>query len=184
MPWYGFFKKVSRADLWIVLDHTKNNTRDAAFWGRRVKLLSHGRPSWISIPLCKPTNSSEIGTPINQMKINRSLHRNFSKTYDTIRYSYSSLDGFSELSDIVATYFTSAEQYLLKCNMSFINQVSELLDIKTPIIYSSTLDPVGSSNDLLIDLLIKVGATSYLCGTGAIGYQRNELYEQKGIRLF
>ena len=39
MPWYGFFNKLSKVDVWVVLDHVENNPRNSSFWGKRVQIL-------------------------------------------------------------------------------------------------------------------------------------------------
>lgn len=36
---------------------------------------------------------------------------------------------------------------------------------------------------MLIDLLLKRNSTTYLCGAGASGYQKDELYNEKGIAV-
>ena len=79
MPWYGFFNKISKVDTWVVLDHVHNNPRKA-FWGRRVQILSNGKPLWLSIPLEKPPQEGQLGMPLNIMKINLQEKKNISKS--------------------------------------------------------------------------------------------------------
>lgn len=182
MPWLGFFDKIAKADVWIVLDHVKNNPRHAGWW-RRVKVLTHDEPRWVSIPLRRPTAEGALGVPINRMLIDRSASRNMRKCEQTILQSYARSPGFGDVAPFVKEYFATAEQSLAQCNMNFIVGVMKLLDISTEIVYSSSLDPCGSSNALLVDLLQKTQATTYLCGDGADGYQDDSVFGAHHIHV-
>jgi hypothetical protein len=183
MPWLGFFNKIAKSDLWIVLDHVENNPRDSSFWCRRVRVLSNGSPKWISIPLRKPTIPGLVGIPIYDMRINRDLQGNLSKCFQTISHAYAKAPHYAHLSRFVDEYFSSNDESLLECNMVFVTSIMQLLGINTKIVYSSSLSPRGQSNELLLDLLSKVGASTYLCGNGASGYQLDHMFADRGILL-
>lgn len=183
MPWLGFFNKIAKADLWIVLDHVENNPRDAAFWCRRVRVLANGLPTWISVPLRKPDTSGVVGVPINQMRIERSLVRNMKKCRETISQAYAKSPHYREISPLVDEYFAREDDSLTACNMTFIEGIMRLLGIRTKIVYSSGLAPQSASNELLVDLLQKVGARRYLCGNGADDYQVDSVFTSRGLEV-
>ncbi len=183
MPWLGFFNKIAKADLWIVLDHVENNPRDAAFWCRRVRVLSGGRPTWISVPLRKPETPGTVGIPINQIRIERGLVRNIKKCRETISQAYAKAPHYREIYQSVERYFAREDDSLVACNMAFIRETMGLLGIRTAIAYSSDLSPQGASNELLVDLLLKSRARTYLCGNGASEYQIDHLFTSRGIEV-
>jgi hypothetical protein len=183
MPWFGFFNKIAKADLWIVLDHVTNNPRDAAFWGRRVRILVNGQPTWLSITLNKPKETGVIGIPICDMTINLSDCRIMEKCLKTVQMAYARTPYFAQHWHLVEAYFLDKDASLSKRNMQFIESVMQILSITTPTIRSSSLGVTTKSNQLLIDLLAKVGADTYLCGGGAQGYQQDDLFKENGIRL-
>jgi len=183
MPWFGFFNKIAKADLWIVLDHVKNNPRDAAFWGRRVQILVNGQPTWLSITLNKPKDAGVIGIPIHDMTINLQDLKVMEKCLKTVRMAYVRAPFFAEHWDLVEVYFLAQGESLLKRNMQFIESVLRLLGIRTQVMYSSSLGVTTQSTQLLIDLLHKVSADTYLCGGGAQGYQQDDLFTANGISL-
>lgn len=182
MPWFGFFRKIARSRTWILLDHTRNNPRDASFWGRRVRFLVGGKPHWISLPLVKDSNSGQ-GVPINEIRLNTADTRAFGKSKRTIQLAYANTPFFDEWFPVVEEYFDSDASLLIDRNMQFIRQVLKRLDLQTEVIASSSLDPVHSGTELLAELLLKAGADTYLCGTGAGGYQDDAILADAGIKI-
>jgi hypothetical protein len=59
----------------------------------------------------------------------------------------------------------------------------DMLDVRIPIVLSSTLSPVGAKNELLVDLLQKVGASHYLSGVGARDYFDPAPFDAAGIKV-
>lgn len=182
MPWLGFFAKINKADIWVVLDHTQNNPRDAAFWGRRVKMLLNGKPQWLSLPLEKPDNNV-VGVAISEMKFSQADPSIFPKALKTIESSYKKAPFFKEVFPLAELYFQQHEVFMAKRNMGFIKHVMDLLDINTDIVYSSDLQCEASSTALLVEIITKLKGTTYLCGDGANGYQEDELFAQADINL-
>jgi hypothetical protein len=183
MPWFGFFRKIAKADLWIVLDHSENNPRDAAFWGRRVKILVNGAEHWLSIPLSRPEWPGVIGLPIKEMTINVRETKIMQKCLKTIHMAYSKARYFAEYAPLADRYFADPDPNLMRRNIGFIKSVLQILHINTDIIYSSDLTITTKSTQMLVDLLKAVGSDIYLCGLGAQGYQQDDLFGQNGITL-
>lgn len=183
MPWLGFFAKIKKSDCWIVLDHVHNNPRDAAFWGRRVKILSNTSYQWLSLPVEKPKEPGVIGLPINQMKYSTAKMDVYTKAKRTIENVYSRTQFYKDYSTIIDSILLSKETNLCKRNMQFILNVLDMLDIKPTVVFSSSLGCTQKGNDLLIEILKKVGASKYICGDGASGYQDASSFEANGIQL-
>lgn len=182
MPWLGFFNKVKKADLFVVLDHTENNPRDSNFWGRRVTILSNKKELWYSIPLVKPEKGI-VALPINEMQINLTNEKEINKRIQQIKQSYSKHEYFKEVFPLVEKYFSEESASLKKRNMAFIVEVMHKLDIDTEVVYSSDLDCKEKSTELLVEILKKVDGEVYLCGGGASGYQDDQLFEENNIAL-
>lgn len=177
LPWLGFFDKISNADIWVVLDHTENNTRDSAFWGRRVQMVVNNNPFWISVPLQK--SQGNIGTPINEMMISNAKN----KMLKTCVQSYSRAPYFNEYKYLIEDYFNSKDMSLINRNMKFINEVIDLLEIPVKMVFSSELGCEKKSTELLIEIVQKLNGTEYLAGGGAGGYQQDALFEENNIKL-
>ena len=182
MPWYGLFQKIAAADTWIVLDHTENNPRDAAFWGRRVKTLNNGEGQWFSVTLNKAPKGV-VGIPVFDMTLNLTNKKLLDKSVRTIQQAYAKTPFFKDYFYLVEHYFNHESANLMVRNMQFMTDVMALLNIDTKVVYSSSLAVATASTELLVDLLKKVDATTYLCGNGADGYQQDELFAQAKIEL-
>lgn len=183
LPWLGLFNKISKADLWVILDHTKNNPRDAAFWGRRVKILVNGEDKWLSLPLQKPGIPGTIGIPINEMLYNGSDPMIFLNALRSIEINYNKASYFKEIFPFVESFLLSTEMNLSKRNLSFIFKIMEVLEIKTKVCYSSNMGCEYKSTELLVEIIKKTQGTTYLCGGGASGYQKDELFSNEFINI-
>ena len=182
MPWLGFFNKIDKADIFVVLDHTENNPRDSSFWGRRVQILTNGNANWFSLPLSKP-KSGILGVPINEMSVNFSSEKEIQKKISTIQQNYSKHPFFKEIFPLVQDYFSHPSSSLLERNMNFIHKIMKELSIETKIVFSSKLDCKNKSNDLLIEIINKLNGDIYLCGDGASGYQQDDLFINNKIMI-
>ena len=184
MPWAGFFRKIQKSDLWIVLDHVSNNPRDSKFWGRRVKLLVNNREYWLSVPLEKPKGITSV--PINTMRIKSDFFNgvNNHKVRKTLDQQYIRYPFFKEFKYLYEDYFDDISQSLMDKNMRFIQEVMSILNINTEIIYSSELNTKGQSNELLVELLEAVDAKKYISGDGADGYMDVEIYRESNIQVY
>lgn len=184
LPWLGLFNKISKADLWVILDHTINNPRDAAFWGRRVKMLLNGEGKWLSLPLKKPKIKGMIGIPINEMEFNTADSKIYKDALSLVELNYKKTPFFKDIFPIVENFLLSTEVSMSRRNLSFMFQIMNLLEIDTRVCYSSELDCQATSTALLVEIMQKMKGTVYLCGDGAGGYQQDELFHQVGIEVF
>lgn len=180
MPWLGLFNKINKADEFIILDHTINNPKSPEFWCRRVKMLIGGKEHWMSVSLKKNENSLFI--PINEMELQMD-ERTIKKFLQSVELNYKKLPYFKDVFYLVEEYFNIQSQKVSVKNSWFITEVMKKINITTNVVYSSNLNPQFSSNEMLIDLLEKRNATTYLCGAGAGGYQKDELYFAKNINV-
>lgn len=183
LPWLGLFNKIDKADLWVILDHTTNNPRDAAFWGRRVKILMNGVGKWLSLPLKRPDTAGVIGIPIYEMEFNNAEPKIYQDALRSVELNYKRTPFFKDVFPIVENFMLSSEMNMSIRNQSFMFQIMELLEINTPVCYSSQMNCQEASTALLVEILKIQKGTTYLCGGGAGGYQQDELFHQAGIAV-
>ena len=180
MPWLGLFNKINKADEFIILDHVTNNPKAAEFWCRRVKMLIGGQEKWMSVSLKK--DEQHLFIPINKMEINMD-EKTIKKFIQSVELNYKKSPYFKDVFYLIENYFSLPTFNLSHKNIWFIKEIMNKLNIKTFVNLSSEMDPHFSSNELLIDLLKKSGATAYLCGAGAGAYQNDMLYTEQNIEV-
>jgi hypothetical protein len=183
LPWGGFFAKMIKSDIFVILDHTENNPRSADFWGRRVRIAVNDNAYWLSVPLIKP--AGRIGIPVKTIEIGQDevAKHAMLKSLTTFRQNYGRTPYYATYSGLVEDYFASSEPLLAARNLRFILAVKEILEIKAAIVNSSSLGCVGKSNNLLVQILKATGGDTYLSGDGAVGYMEHQAFANEGIQV-
>jgi hypothetical protein len=177
MPWLGFFLKIFKSDIFILLDHVENNPRDSALWCRRVRICVNGRPSWLTIPIIK--EKGRLTMPLNEMSLGVN-----SKAIKQLTNTYKKAPFFDEYSHLFLNYYQSNSSSLVERNMEFIQSVLEILNIQSKLIKSSAIvEQKLAKNELLIDLIKRMNGTVYLSGDGAESYQNDSAFQQQSIEV-
>lgn len=178
-PWLGFFDKINRSDVFILLDHVVNNPR-GSLWTKRVQILANGIPYWLTLPL--EHTRGKVFLPINRMKISPIFNKE--KHLQTMHQNYNKAKYFSSVFQFVEYFYQDDNSTLLaEKNINFILTISQKIGINTRFFISSKLDPVASASEMLIDLVLKTGGTTYLYGGLGENYQQKDKFDAAGISL-
>src|SRR5205823_4899926 len=100
-----------------------------------------------------------------------------------LEHNYYKAPFYGELMPEIENLYAKPFHLLRDFNMASIEILMDILDVRIPWVWSSRLDPVGTKNELLVNLLEKVSATHYLSGVGARGYFQPEPFEKAGIEV-
>lgn len=178
MPYLGFFQRFLSADQFIVLDHVQFVTGTSRSWTHRDKIKTPAGDKWITLSVSK----APLGTPINQIKLCKSVDW-ATANLNLLKQNYRRAPFFDEVFPLVSHLYESRSELMADFNLLSIELLMDLFDVRLPWIRSSSLQPEGSSNELLIDLISKVGGSHYLSGNGARGYLQPEKFAQAGIQV-
>lgn len=176
-PYLGFFHRFLRADYYIALDHVQFVYGNRA-WTHRDKIKTAQGEKWLTVSVKKAPRD----TAINQIEL--SADTNWRQ--DNLRlleHNYRKAPCCKELMPEIERLYAMPFQMLRDFNMASIDMLMDMLDVRIPWVWSSTLDPVGTKNELLVDLLQKVSATHYLSGLGARDYFQPEPFARAGIEV-
>jgi hypothetical protein len=175
LPWMGLLDKLSRADLFVFVDHVQFERKE---WQNRNWIKSPAGPLLLTVPV-KQVSRSE---PICEKRIDKSKPWR-RKHMKAMSAAY-----------IRAPYFDS-HRYVLDCIERSGDRLADLaieltltlakaLGINTPTVRSSQLKPVlGKKTDLVVDLCKDLGASTFLSGDGAATYLDVAAFERAGIEL-
>lgn len=177
-PYLGFFHRFLHADFYIALDHVQYVNGSSRAWTYRDKIKTEQGAKWLTLSVKKAPRD----TAINQIK----LSDDTGWRQDNLRLleqNYRKAPCYGEVMPEIEHLYAQPFHMLCDFNMASIEMLMDMLDVRVPWVWSSNLDPVGTKNELLVNLLQKVSATNYLSGVGARDYFQPEPFAKAGIEL-
>ena len=176
-PWLGYFDKIRRADVFVILDHVQFQ-KTGGTWSNRVKVLVSGEPRWITAPVERAHHGIRL---INQIRFNESSSWR-EKLFKTLSANYRKAPFFSEAIELLGPQVCRTESGMASYNIQAVTAIANALGIDTTkLIRSSSLAVVGQGTDLLIAITRAVGGGSYMCGGGAAAYQDDQAFARSGL---
>ncbi len=179
LPWLGFFAKLERADVFVLLDDAQFQKKGGT-WTNRVQLLVAGEPAWVTVPVDRGYHGVRS---IAEMRI-QADQRWRTKLIRTIAQSYAQAPGFEETMPAVERVLEQATDELAEFNETGIRALAGLLSLdESKLVRSSALGVGSTGTERLIELTRAAGGDTYLSGDGAAGYQEDERFAEAGIEL-
>jgi WbqC-like protein family len=177
LPWIGLFSKISKADCFVVMDILQYTNHGVI---HRNKIRTNTGSGYLTIPISKDfwkDKIKDVKLPYNQEW--RTAH------WKTIYHNYTKTDFFKEHKEFFETLYQENFTYLWQINMEIVRYLIKSFNIDVEIIFSSTLnlDPNLKHTDMIIAVLKKLNAKSYLSGPSGRNYLEFEKLQQNGINL-
>ena len=179
LPWLGYFDKIMRSNLHIVLDDVALERSSTNRFTNRNRIRSSNGAIWLTVPV----KTSKLGQPLIkdvfidneqgwQAKHLRTIEQNYRKAS-----CFAELQPFIDLSysqkwDQLADLLTEQRAWLLKN-----------LGIKTDILVNSELKVFGSKSELILNICKSVGATTYLSGPFGKDYLELDRFAHESITV-
>jgi hypothetical protein len=180
LPWLGFFDKLARADVFVLLDSVQFPRTSKGTWINRVKLLVGGNEQWATVPIVRAGGSA---LPINEVQIDDAQPWR-KKLARTIELNYRRAPAFDEVYPLVSELLVTPATRIAEFNEHNIRRIAETLELDTgKIVRSSEVDADGQSTDLLIELTRAVGGSAYMPGGDAYRYQEDDKFAARGLEL-
>lgn len=173
-PWFPYIHKIISSDIFIFLDTVdfqKNGLQN------RNKILTTNGPSWLTVPV-----KQKLGQKIANTKTNESSGWK-KKHMKTLTMNYGKLDFFKNNHNILFDVYEEAGDSLSDLNILLTKKLLHLMHVGTPTLRSSDLSATGASSQLLLNLCIETGATTYISGIGGKNYLDIELFTSAGIAV-
>jgi len=178
-PWLGYFDKIVRADVFVLLDDVQF-PKTGGSWLNRVKFLISGTPNWVTAGIDRNYSGTRN---INEMHFQASNPWR-EKSFRSIENSYKKHPFYQENIQLFSDILMNPESNIAAYNINAIFSLSNYLGIDTDkFLQSSKVDFKTASNELLCDLTSYAGGTVYMCGGGADGYQDEAVFTERGIQL-
>ena len=178
MPYIGYFQLINSVDKFIIYDNIQYTKKG---WINRNRILVNGRDQLITLSVKKDSDYLDV--------VKRELSESWSKDKDKIlkiiTSSYSKTPYFKETFELISNCLNNPEKNLFRFIYNSIILINEYLEIKTPIVISSSIDinHALKSQDKVLSLCKAQNADIYINSIGGIELYDKEVFKQNGIKL-
>ncbi len=165
-PWLGYFLKMAQADTFILLDDVQFSKGSYTPRVRIHQKLFDGN-QWLTIPIKKHSAT----TAISEIQLDRSqdietmILNKLDAVYGKTNY-YNQVVGEIEvlIQDLKET------ELLADFNQKWIEWFRSVLDINTPLEYSSQMEKTDSNEQVILQICRSKKASVYISGQGGKSY--------------
>ncbi|MCM2304225.1 MAG: WbqC family protein [Elusimicrobia bacterium] len=180
IPWLGYFDKMRKADLFIIVDHVQMERQS---YQNRVRIKTGAGERWITVPVVQESRAERIvDKRIDNSRLGR--FRWSRKMFLTLKYAYQSAPHFRDYEPALEEIFSARWDRLSELNLRLILFCRQALGISTPLRISSDMRVQGARSDMVLNMCRAAGADVYLAGHGASReYLDVSAFERAGIRV-
>ena len=177
-PYIGYFQLINSVDEFVIYDNIQFTKKG---WINRNRILANGKDQLITIPLKKDSDYLDIV----ERELSESWEKDKNKILNVIKSSYNKAPYFQETFNIILECLNNPERNLFKFIYDSIILINEYLEIKTPIIISSSInaDHALKSQDKVLSLCKAQKADVYINSIGGVKLYDKEIFKHKEIEL-
>lgn len=176
LPWLGYFDKIKRSDIFVFLDTVQYEKNS---FTNRNRIKTKDGSIWLSIPVIK---TDHFDKKMDEMPIDKRVCWQ-RKHLNSIQMSYAKAPRFKELFPGLKELYSKDYDYLVDATWDHLMFWLEILDIKTKIVKSSSLDIHSKKSDFVLDLCEATGADYYISGALGRDYLEVDKFEEKGVHV-
>jgi len=176
LPWLGYFDRIAKSDLFIVLDNVQFERNSFI---NRNKIKTANGPIWLTIPvrLDRHFDKTIAETAIDATKNWQKKHLR------SIEQSYARAAGFpAKFERLQVVYEGEAVSLSAFCIRQLRFWLNEL-GITTPTRSASELDAGGRKSEMILALCKRAGASTYLSGPFGRDYLDLAEFKRAGVEV-
>ncbi len=177
LPWLGFFHKMARCDVFVLLDDVQYARR--SYTARCLVKQADSAKHWLSVPVLK---TGRYDQKISSVEILNDApwqhdHRR------TLEACYSRSPHFAAHKELLDLAYSKSWDNLCEMNTALITKLAAQLELKPRIVKLSELGIDAHSTELLVALCRKLGADTYRSGPSGKKYLDADKFAHAGITL-
>jgi hypothetical protein len=176
-PWLGYFDKIARCDVFIVLDDVQYQ-KTGSSWSNRVMLALAGEARWVTAPLRRPAHGTQR---IDELEWAPQPWRE--KLLKSLETAYRRAPFHAEAMQLLEPLVRNPESRVAAYNVQAIQAIAAALGLDRRFLLASSFAVHATATERLIELVRRAGCDTYLCGGGAGGYQDDQLFAAAGLHL-
>lgn len=177
IPWLGYFERIARSDIHIVLDHVQFEKN--SFINRNKIRIKEGT-SWLTIPLATKGKFGNLAISSLEFPEGSQWLR---KHWASLKLNYGTAQSFSCYAAPYEALYAREWKSFLPFVREMLKQHLVDLGISTPLMFSSDMGIVGQKSELVLNLCRAVGATNYISGAQGKNYIDETAFKKSGISI-
>jgi hypothetical protein len=175
LPWLGYFAKIDRADVFVLLDTVQYKKNE---WQNRNRIKTADGPQWLTVPVTYRFPQRIAAVAVNNRE--RWQH----KQRQAIVTNYRKAPFWDDLVPFFEEMLTPTRDMLAPLNIFGVKRLAAILGIETPLYVASELGEFPEDPDeRLIAITKHFGADTYLAGSGGREYMELDRYARSGIEV-
>ncbi|MGB3947109.1 MAG: WbqC family protein [Bacteroidia bacterium] len=175
LSWCPYYYKVLASDNFVILDDVqfqKNGVQN------RNMIKTPMGASWITIPVKHDLQTIIKDVEVSDVRCYEKIIRTFESNYKKSKnYDY-------VLNSLVSIFGQSIKKLDELNNLLFLEVLKHLKPNNLSVSYSSQLNTVMKKDDLVIEIIKKIGDNEYLSGRGALSYMDLEKFKKENIKVY
>lgn len=179
LPWLGYFNRVAKSDLSIVLDNVMIERSSKTRFTNRNKIRTNAGAVWLTIPV----KTAGLGQPLICDAELDEGQKWAEKHYRTIVQNYKKSPYYKMHEAWLEQFYNQHWSHLAPVLNESTSYLLESLGIDTPRVFSSKMQVEGKKSDLILNLCKHVGATTYLSGPFGREYLELNAFSDAGISV-
>jgi len=175
LPWLGYFHKIDRADIFVLLDNVQFKKNE---WQNRNRIKTAQGWQWLTVPVLY-----KYPQLINEVMINNKVNWQH-KQRQAILSNYRKAPHYERLGGFFEDIFSTSWQFVSQLNVAVVKRLTAILGMDTPLYVASELGEFPQDPDeRLIGITKHFRADTYLAGAGGRGYMDLDKYTQSGTEV-
>ncbi|MCR4800946.1 MAG: WbqC family protein [Bacteroidales bacterium] len=178
MPWLGYFYKIAKSDVFVILDTVDIEVGTANAITNRTRIKTVAGVQWITVPIKKGDSKVIKDIVIDNTKRWRET------MLKTLLFQYKKSQNFNIFYPFVEDLLNYQTDSLSEYNVHIIECMANYMGIKTKIVLASEMKGLSDDRNVrLIDICKQNGCDIYLSGNGGRKYHDEQLFENNGIMV-
>jgi len=177
LPWLGYFERIARSDLHVVLDHVQFEKN--SFTNRNKVRVKEGT-AWLTIPLATKGRFGDLAIQHLEFAAGDPWRK---KHWATLRMNYARAPHFAAYAPAYEALYAREWPGFMPFVRAMLEQQLRDLEIATPLVYSSELSVGGTKSELVLNLCRHTAATVYLSGALGRDYLDAASFAAAGIEV-
>jgi hypothetical protein len=173
LPWAGYFEKMARADVFVLLDSVQFSKGD---FQNRTRIKGPSGPQWLSVPVAQ-----KFPQAINEVSVRDAQWG--AKHWKSLVSCYARAKHFREFADAFEAFYRRTWDRLVGVDVAALELVTRALGLEKRWVMASDLGAAGAKSDLVLNICKKLGATVYYSGRTGSTYLKREEFERAGIEI-